>query len=123
VRCFDRTARGEGAWIEQLAAHLFGGHVVRRAQHLLARRDRRRLVTLTQLREAEVEHLHLLAAVASPVDHQVFWLEIAVNDAVVVRFGQRRARLDEQLRGARKLERPLSLENGREVFAANVLHG
>jgi len=63
-----------GARIERLAAHLLGRHVIRRAEHLLARRDRRGLVGLAQLREPEVEHLDVLAAVAPEVNHEVLGL-------------------------------------------------
>jgi len=48
--------------------------------------------------------------------------QIAVNDPVIVRLGERRTGLREEARRAPELHRPLALEHGREIVALDVLH-
>ena len=111
-----------GARIERLGAHLLGRHVVRRADHRAAERDRRRLLALAQLRQAEIQHLGVLGSVAARDGHEVLGLEVAVNDPGLVRLGERGADLDEQLGRARERQRPLAREHGAQVLALDVLH-
>jgi hypothetical protein len=88
----ENDPKGEqiGARIDSLAAHLLGRHVANGADDLSRRRDRRRHRhglrcvghrLVCELREAEVEDLH--PPLAS--DHDVRRLQIAMNDAALVR--------------------------------------
>ena len=76
---------------------------------------------LAQLRETEVENLRVLR-VAAVNDHQIFRLQIAMDDARLVRLGQPRADLNEEARRARKSPRPLAPEQRREIVALDELH-
>ena len=97
---------------------LLGRHVVRRAHGLLRASERhigRRRAE--QLRESEVRDLHA----AAPVDEDVLRLDVAVDDALVVRVLQRVAHL------AHDAERLLRLDLARahhlpQVRAVDVLH-
>ncbi len=84
-----------GPRIERLTAHLFRRHVIGRAQHLGARAGRRAFLTLAQLRQAEIENLRVLDPVPAGHSHEVFRLEIAMNDPCLVSFGQPGAHLNE----------------------------
>ena len=75
------------------AAHLLGRHVTNRAEHqagigIRRRREigrsHRRRIFLSQFGEAEVENLHALV----DRDEDVFRLQVAMNDALVVGGGE-----------------------------------
>ena len=81
-----------GASVHAAASHLLRAHAGRRARDTAGRTTRARVVTgaaagrrAHQVRQAEVEHLH----VASRGQLHVGGLEIAVNDALLVRRLQR----------------------------------
>ena len=69
-------------------------------------------------REAEVRDPHA----AAPVEHDVRGLEVAVEDALLVRRVQARAELARDLDGLVDGETPDPLEQRREVLAVHVLH-
>ena len=62
------------------------------------------------------------SAVAAVNDHQIFRLEIAMDDARLVRLGQPRTDLNEEARRARKSPRPFAPEQRREIVALDELH-
>ena len=96
-----------GAGVHRLAAHLLGGHVAHGAHHpaRLGREGHRRDVAPlggdgVHARQPEVEHLHLARA----EQEHVLGLEVAVDDALLVRGGE----------AARDLERDLDRLAGRQ---------
>ena len=74
------------------------------------------------LREAEVDDLDEVAARAHRLEDDVLGLEIAVDDAEVVRFGERGEHLPQDVDDAPERERPLLVRDAREVLAAQELH-
>ena len=75
-----------------------------------------------QLGEAEVDDLHEVAAAPQRLEDDVLGLQIAVHDAEVVRFAERRQHLAQHVDDARERERPLFVGDAREVLAAQELH-
>ncbi len=110
-----------GARVELEPADLLRAHVVRRAAHEPGRGELRVVLRL-QLRDAEVEHLYVLATRAQRLDEDVLGLEVAVDDAGRMRVVERGKRLAEQLCDARGRQRPLVAHDLRERAAAQHLH-
>ena len=107
--------------VHGLAAHLLGRHVADGAEHdagsvprvcgragLVDGRDR---VRLRQLGQAEVEDLH--AAVVG--DEEVLGLEVAMDDAVVVRGGEAVGDLDGVVDGLAHRQRDRRSSRSRSV--------
>ena len=105
------------ARVERIAARLLGAHVLGRAADDAGARDARLLRVGADLREAEVDDLHEVAARAHRLEDDVLGLEIAVDDALVVRFGERRERLAQDVDDAPEGQRPLLVGDAREVPA------
>ena len=103
------------------AAHLLGRHVERRAHHRVGRGQVRR-VLVDGLRDAEVEDLHARRAVGRLGDEEVLRLEVAMDDAELVRLADRLARLEEVVDGLVDRQRAPRAEDLREVAAGEVLH-
>ena len=86
----------------------------------------RRLDRHRQLGDTEIAHLDdvdwAAFVVGAAQDEDVFGLEIAVDDADVVRFGQRGERLRGDLRNALIFEGPLRLHDGEKVVGFDELH-
>jgi hypothetical protein len=81
------------ACIDALAAQLLGCHVVGRAhQRALLRQARGEGLTLDE-RDAEVDELELYLAPLVEREHQVFGLDVAVNDAALGDRHQRQQEL------------------------------
>ncbi len=97
-----------------LALHLLGRHVERRPER--ARRLRLRGAR-DDLRDPEVEHLHARRAVVPCRQEQVLRLEIAVDDALIVRAVERERHLPEQDHDLLRGEPPLPRDAGREILA------
>jgi hypothetical protein len=107
-------------------AHLLGRHVDRRAHGHGGSGEPGGLAALTlrcsELRDAEVEHLEAGQSAAVLGDEQVGRLEIAVDDASGVRFGQRLERLHGVAHHLARRHRARASEHGAEIFAVEVLH-
>ena len=111
-----------GAMVDVLrAADLLGRHVARRAEH---RERHRHLVRLTvtvgerlvvDLRDAEVDHLHQDAVVRPLYEEHVRRLEVAVDDAVDVRRGERAAYLQHTIDRALDRERAVLLQHPGDI--------
>ena len=97
----------------RLARELLGRHVRRRARDLAQRSG-----LFGGHREPEVRDPHAPA----PVEHDVRGLEVAVEDALLVRRVQARAELARDLDGLVDGETPDPLEQRRQVLAVHVLH-
>jgi hypothetical protein len=78
----DRLGRDDG----------LGGHVLRRAGQRERAGELDVSIDLELLHEAEVEQLHDVALAALRAEHDVRRLDVAVDEADRVRFGQRSAR-------------------------------
>ncbi len=74
------------------------------------------------LREAEVHDLDEVAAGADLLEDDVLGLEIAMDDAEVMRFRERGEHLPKEADDATERERPFSYWIAREVLAAQELH-
>jgi hypothetical protein len=97
-----------------LSANLFRRHRVRRSQASAGDGQAGVLALRAhELRDAEVEQLHDMRAVAH-VDVDVARLQVAVDDALRVRGGQRRAdRLEQRQRPRAASKRPRSASKDR----------
>ena len=93
---------------------LFRGHVVRRADSLLLVW---RAVAPQHLGDAEVGDFHL----AGLVEQQVFRLDVAVDDCMIVRVLQRVADWRHDGQGLFRLQ-PARAEELAQVHAVNILH-
>ena len=125
----DHDARGEeiGALIDVASQRLLGRHIRHRAQHRAGQRvfaDRERDVErrlsrrrLEELREAEVQHLHLAAGGHDDVRA----LDVAVDDAAGVRLDQRVVDLHRDADRLAHGDRP-AMDPVRQQFALDVLH-
>ncbi len=86
------------ARVDRIAAPLLGRHVVGRAADDAGARDVGRPVTSAFIfAQAEVDDLHEVAAGPHRLEDDVLRLEIAVDDAEVVRLGERREHLAEHV--------------------------
>src|SRR5262249_43084257 len=74
------------------------------------------------LGEAEVDHLHEVAARAHRLEDDVLRLQIAVDDLERVRLAERGEHLTEDVDDATERERPLLVPHAREVAPAQELH-
>ena len=86
------------------------------------RRDAGASRPLDHLGEAEVDDLDEVAARAQRLEDDVLGLEIAVDDAEVVRFGERGEHLAQHVDDAPEWERPVLVRDAREVAPAQELH-
>jgi hypothetical protein len=110
------------ARVEILAAHLLRRHVIRRADHLPARADRRCAATaLAQLRETEVEHLRVLDTLAAVHDHQ---FSASDRGGRCPPRAPRSARADLRERSGLRARSStvLAAEQRREIVALDELH-
>jgi hypothetical protein len=107
---------------EPLALALLGAHVRGRADDQAgARLVRLRSAVAGELGDAEVEHLDEVLVVAADDEIDVLGLEVAVDDALLVRRRQRRAALGHD--GQRVLERqPGATDARRQRLAVEELH-
>ena len=80
------------------------------------------LPRLDHLGEPEVDHLDEVTARAERLEDDVLGLEIAVDDAEVVRFGQRGERLAQHVEDAPDLGAALFVRDPREIAPAQKLH-
>ena len=92
----DAEREQVGTMIDRHAERLLGAHVARRADHLADhRRDGAALggvgIGLGDARDAEIEQLGRLHLVG---EQDVRWLDVAMDDAVAVRIGERAGELD-----------------------------
>jgi len=94
------------ALVERRPGRLLGRHVLRRPTHHVGPRQAGH-VAVEDLGDAEVEHLDEVGLVAPLLDHDVFRLEVAVDDVVRVRFAQRREHLRHDVAEALFGQRPL----------------
>src|SRR5437870_9238142 len=69
--------------VELLARQLLRAHVLRRAGGDAGHRHRLRAaaIALDRFGDAKVDDLHPIAPIQMPRDHDVFWLETAVDEA------------------------------------------
>ena len=95
----------EGVEVGGLAAgaarHALGGHVGRSPGERAVRRDVR-VVLADRLHEAEVEDLDDVEVHAEPAQEEVGRLDVAVQEAGLVRLGERAARLAQHRDHARR---------------------
>jgi hypothetical protein len=77
---------------------------------------------LRALRDAEVEHLHVVVFARALRELDVRGLQIAVHDALVVRLLQRAADLRHDAIDALRLQRPAPLQQVLEALAREQLH-
>ncbi|AUX36029.1 uncharacterized protein SOCE836_082330 [Sorangium cellulosum] len=105
------------------APDLLRAHVVRGAEQLAGARHLLREMNAGLLDDAEVEDLHdLFLLLLRAREEQVGRLEIAVNEAGLVRAADRLAGLDEDERGVREREPADALEPRAQVLALEQLH-
>ena len=95
-----------------LARGLLGRHVLRRAEDRAVARDEllavaRRGMAWLDLRDAEIEHLHEVGVRVLLDEHDVVGLEVAMDDAGVVRLLERDRDLAHDVERTRGLDRPL----------------
>src|SRR5262249_48594032 len=95
------------ARIDSPALDLLGRHVVGRAERAAGARELRRLVE--GLGDAEVDQLRELAAVRAGREHDVLRLQVAVDDVVLVRRGERAGNLAKNRDGAGQRDRVAGL--------------
>src|SRR5690606_30163875 len=80
------------AIIGTFTARLLGRHVRWRAQNYASARQIRRIGAVQDPRQAEVEHLRVRVLWHTSVERteyeDILWLQVAVNDAFGVRFGE-----------------------------------
>ena len=119
----DDTDRVEvAARVERIAASLLGAHVLGRA----ADDPRARYAWLLRLRahlgQAEVDDLDEVAARPRGLQDDVLGLEVAVDDVLVVRLGERRERLAEHVDDAPERQRSVLVRDAREIAPAQEFH-
>ena len=112
-----------GPRVERFTAHLLRRHVGHGAGDDAGLGENGRGPGLAvsgqrQLRQAEVEHLHLRAR----RQHDVVWLDVAVDDPLPVRFRKRGRDLADDGERGLEVER-LALQPGGQRLALDVLHG
>ena len=111
-----------GARVDRIAEELLGTHVLGRADHEPALRQRVFLRIVHRLGDAEVDDLGDLFARAIARDDDVVGLEIAVDDAELVRGVQSVGDLAREVDRAARVEGAVFLENGRQRLTVDVLH-
>ena len=110
-----------GALVDVLGVgELLGRHVERRA-HGRGRLGERDAIVF-ELGDAEIEDLDHDAAIGLVREEQVAGLQVAVNDALGVRFGQGFQRFDDVVDGFGHRQCAVRLEHLLEVEAFEVLH-
>ena len=103
------------AVIDRFSADLLRGHVLRRSNHRAGHARQR----FHRARDAEVHDLY----VAVRVDHDIFRLQIAVNDSLRVRFFESRANLQRQIYGLALRQAAKAVEHRTEALAFHKFHG
>jgi hypothetical protein len=112
-----------GAGVGGLGARLLRSHVVGRSHDERRRGHRRRGdARRGALGEAEVEQLEKALAVIVTTDEEVGGLEVAVDDARLVRRGERAGRLQEEPHDLGERELPLAVDEVAERLAVQQLH-
>ncbi len=104
-----------GAVIQRSADHLFGGHVVQRAELIAGIRDGR----IRRVGETEIQNLDG----AGDVEYDVGRFDIAVDDALGVGEMEARAQIFEDGQPIRDRKRRPPPNQLRERLAGHVLHG
>jgi len=107
------------ARVGALPRHLFGSHVVRRADDLALLGEP--VLAIGRRRDPEVEESHALAAPVG-LDHDVRRLEIAVHDPERVRRGEAVADLAQQRDGAAGLDSPARHDRLQRLAARELAH-
>ncbi len=105
-----------GAGVDLLTARLFGGEILRGADHGRGLGDVAGIGE--RARDAEVHHLHR----AGVADHDVRGFDVAVDDPVLVAEVQRLARIGDDLDGPARLHRPVGVHDVAQRDAFDVLH-
>ena len=99
----DEAERVEiAAPVDRLALALLGRHVRGRAEDRARARAEVRIRLVERARDAEVEHLDVVALAVAIEQHDVLGLEIAMHDAVGLRAAQRAGDLQGDGDGARR---------------------
>ena len=113
--------------VVDLARELLGRHVAGRAEEVGLRRERRDLgaderPARNGLGQAEVQHLHDVLAAAHLCQEQVRRLDVAMDDACLVRLGERIASLEDVAERLLDGERALAGDLRPEVHSREPLH-
>ena len=113
-----------GARVHRATGSLLWGHVARRADKRARRFVLPEGVDRQELRHPEVEHLHQDATVrlGGLDQHDVFGLEIAVDDPGVVQRANRLTDLPRDVDRVGHVQRVLALQLGAQRVAVDVLH-
>ena len=96
------AVRSNKSLVDLVADRLLGRHVFGRPEDRAFRRQAR---VHREVRQAEVENLHEVFSTAARRQEDVVALQIAMNDAEVVRARKRRAHLLEDVDAARERHR------------------
>ena len=99
-----------------------GRHVVRRTDDGALPRVARERAGARELREAEIEDLHVVAVAAARHEEDVVWLQIAMDDAARVRRGESVGDLRRDVRRALGWQRAFETQEITEPGALEQLH-
>ncbi len=109
--------------VDVLGAHdLLGAHVVRRADERAGARGAAHDADLGPLRDAEVEQLHEHLAAPGVAEEDVGRLDVAVDDAALVRLGQGARQLRDDRDDLARSHRPAGAQVVLEVAPLEQLH-
>ncbi len=111
----DAQAVQVAAGVDMLAAHLFGRHVFR-SSHRHARLGFQRAVA--DAGDAKVHHHRLFAA----DDHNVVWLDVAMNDAFVMGVSQGAGDLGDQPRRELRAQGALGSQHLLQRYPLDIFH-
>ena len=109
------------ARVGRLARDLLGGHVAQRPDQRALRGVVRDLLGLRDLRDAEIQHLHVVV-VARAVDEDVLGLQVSVNHPGVVGHAQGVEGLHRDVHRALDREALLAAQDRAQGFALQELH-
>jgi hypothetical protein len=102
--------------VELATFDLFGAHVERRAHRDADLREVGAAIAL-DARQAEVGHFHFAAA----REHDIFGLDVAVDDAFVAGFGERGGDLPHNIERQLRCERAARADDFAEIAPWNIL--